>query len=368
MKLPHFYELREKLVDWWFRIGGWRNRWLWIIVGTFVVWRVWTKWEPITRILSEKYYRVERAVQLFFLGDWLRSGAFTNGIYVLNALILLGWVFTVIFAFYDARERFDRGWFWAGVAFVFPFIGIMFYLLYRNSSLAEADLLDMEYGFMDSKSWALQDLAERKALANKTRLEHMIKVRQSNLRERFPQHNFSPRYWIERLMLWIDEGDPRKQTEKRRQELANQLPTARKPKPNSSKQAVTQLRGKLKHYKRLAELANLPREDDEIDQLISDDKIFEAIQLLRERLTLAREMSDGKGETTYTHYLDRFARAGIISEQQAQMIDAECVPNVLDNEILEETGDIMPDSSVAEQTGAITDSDTRSESAPPVQS
>lgn len=357
MKLPNVFELKEKLLDWWFRIGGWRNRWLWTIVIILLIWRVWTKWGPITRILSEKYYQIERAVQLFFLGDWLRSGAFLHGVFVLNAILTLSWVFTVIFTYYDARERFDRGWFWAGIAFFFPFLGLLFYLFYRNSTLAEIDLLEMEYGYLDTKSWALQDMAERRALAQKARLEHFIKVRQSNLRERFPARMFSPKFWFQSLVKWIEEGDPAKQVEKRRQELANQLPNIKRVKKISPKTSIKQLRGKLLYYQRMAELANLPREDEEIDLLVSDNKLEQAIELIKERLLLAREMADGKGEATYVNYLERFVRAGLISEQTAQAIDAECVPKILEEAVVDtgSTDDKISatDSNLSDKTVAI---------------
>lgn len=298
------------------------------------------------RELSSAYYRLDHKIRLFFIGDWLRSGSFLNGVFILNTVLLLGWVFTVIFTFHDARARFDRGWYWAGIAFFFPFAGLFFYLMYRNSSLAEMDLMDLDTGYMDAQSWALQDLEERKSSERRARLEHMIKTRQSNLRERFPKKVFSPKYWIERLMLWVDEGDPRKQTERRRQEAAKQL--IRVPKSAVKRDKITtvkQLKGKLKYYKRMSDLANMPREDEDIDSLISDGKNSEALNLLRERLLLAREMSDGKGEATYKHYLDRFTTSGIISIEFAQQIDEECMPIQLNdedldsNEITESTSD-----------------------------
>ncbi len=362
MKLPNPIELRERILDWWYRHGGWRNPMIWLIVMLLVIWQLWIRWMPLMRELSTIYYRFDHKIRLFFIGDWLRSGSFLNGVFVFNTVLLFGWVFTVIFTYHDARARFDRGWYWAGIAFFFPFAGLFFYLMYRNSSLADMDLMDIDTGYMDAHSWALQDLEERKANERRARLEHMIKVRQSNLRERFPKRIFSPKYWIERLMLWVDEGDPRKQTERRRQETAKQLIRIPKSAVKREKIAtVKQLRGKLKYYKRMSDLANMPREDEDIDTLISDGNNSEALDLLRERLLIAREMSDGKGESTYKHYLDRFSNAGIISIEQAQQIDEECMPAQL---IDEELDSIEITDPTSDQTIVQLDSDTRTDLTP----
>ena len=327
-------KLRETITDWWHQFGGWRNPITWMVLAVilFLILRHY-RWQ-LRYWLSTHFHQSLMGIKYFFSGYWFRSGAWLNGEFWFTLTLIVLLFFAARWVFFDARERFQRGWYWAIITFVLPVVGLGFYLFYRNSTLAEFDLAEDEIVYHDEQSWALRDQRERERLARRARLEHMIKVRSSRIREKFPRKYFLPSYWWKLFTHWLDEGDPKKEKYRRQQQFALSIklhtrPTAKRNKDDLLKKPPPPMRGKMAYYSRMVALANMPFEDTEVGELLSDGKNDDAIALIRERLRIAHDVADSRGEGSYINYLSQLTQAGIIDEESAQQIIASCTEDVI---------------------------------------
>jgi len=252
----------------------------------------------------------------------------------LIALLLIAalWLYTVGWTFLDADTRFRRGWAWLVIAAVLPFVGCGFYLLYRRSSLIEYDEQERAERVTVSrelKRWTWR--RDRNAVrAFFTSVAALTDKERSRLRER--AITFRRRYSMRELWRGFVPGFranarrlavrikpkprlrpthvPKAETQADGTVVAATTQGAEKaaPAPKYGKRGASgqkRERRKQKYEEMLQFLAETPQQDAYLEELIYNGKYALALEIARDNLAIAREMSDARKVVTYEKYVAR---------------------------------------------------------------
>lgn len=259
----------------------------------------------------------------------------------LIALLLIAalWLYTVGWTFLDADTRFRRGWAWLVIAAVLPFVGCGFYLLYRRSSLVEYDEQERAERVSisrDLKRWTWR--RDRDTVrAFFTSVAAQSDKERSRLRER--AITFRRRYSLRELWRGFVVGfranmrrtavrmkpKPRPRLTYAPKEQAASVDAqadgtvvaatsegaekaAPSPEPKYGKRGSSgrkRERKKQKYEEMLDFLAETPQEDSYLEELIYNGKYALALEIARDNLSIAREMSDARKVVTYEKYVAR---------------------------------------------------------------
>lgn len=263
----------------------------------------------------------------------MQNPSVNSGMIALLLLALL-WLATVRWTFQDSTARFRSGWAWLVIAAVLPFLGWGFYLLYRGSSLVEYDEMERAERIAVSrelKRWTWRK--DREAL--QALVAHAVELtdkERSRLRERAItfRRRYSPReIWrgfvqgfranLRRTAMRMKpkprarpEHAPKAETQADETVVAATTQDAEKkasaadPKYGTRGRAAGRReRRKQKYEEMLQFLAETPQEDSYLEELIYNGKYALALEIARDNLAIAREMSDRRKVVTYEKYVAR---------------------------------------------------------------
>ncbi|MCD6119241.1 hypothetical protein J7K50_05325 [bacterium] len=242
---------------------------------------------------------------------------------VWNIVILAVIIWQARWVWLDANAKYGRGPFWGLAALFLPGLGLIFYLLYRDSELMEIDMADaeLEYNFQIAdrvqvrRGSAHRPVRKESWLWRKTRLRHVSrrdKLDAKEIREKAAQveneHPMLAKELREKADMLDPPRPPRKPFKQRWKEywvIRRDLHEIRMKRWRERREYLKRPK-KLRKYEEFAERLNkTPIVDPTMEGLIFEGQYEVARERAVINLQIAEESEDERKKITYRRYLDQ---------------------------------------------------------------